>query len=390
MRRTIIIIIEVAILVAIAVWLARRPGDVEIAWQGYIIETSVGVLLLAVLALLAVVVLLYRLWIAVRRAPGAFGRARSSSRRERGYQALTQGMVAVAAGDAEAARKHSRKANDLLNEPPLTMLLSAQTAQLNGDEQAAHNYFEAMLNRPETEFLGLRGLLTQALRKRDPVRALDLAHRARSLRPKTPWVQRTSFELEVTLRRWTEAMVSLDEAVRLKAVEPADANRYRAAILMERSREAEANGSTDYAIDLAHRAVGRAPEFVPAVNREARLLASVGRRKHAARLIEKSWGRTPHRALAEAYGLIAPENEDGLDRVKRFERLHKLQPDHPESLIALGEAELAARLWGAARSHLTRAEAAMDPPTRRIYRLLAEGIEGETPMPPLKIGRAHV
>ena len=45
--------------------------------------------------------------------------------------------------------------------------LAAQAAQLNGDELAARKYFTAMLDRPETRFLGLRGLLTQALKTGD-------------------------------------------------------------------------------------------------------------------------------------------------------------------------------------------------------------------------------
>ena len=84
-----------------------------------------------------------------------------------GYRALTQGMVAVAAGDAEEAQKLARKADALLAEPPLTLLLSAQAAQLNGDETARpQRYFTAMLDRAETEFLGLRGLIMQALKRR--------------------------------------------------------------------------------------------------------------------------------------------------------------------------------------------------------------------------------
>jgi len=45
--RIAIYIIEVAVVVAIAVWLAERPGLVQIEWQGYRIETSVGILALA-------------------------------------------------------------------------------------------------------------------------------------------------------------------------------------------------------------------------------------------------------------------------------------------------------------------------------------------------------
>src|SRR5438094_5598402 len=169
---------------AAAVFLADRPGRVDIVWQGWQIETSVGVLVAAaVLAALAVWLLVSGLWL-VFSVPRRLVRSRRERRRRAGYRALAQGMVAVAAGDAQEAQRYARKADVLLAEPPLTLLLSAQAAQLKGDEDAARKYFAAMLNRPETEFLGLRGLLTQALRRGEENSALRLAERAHTMRPK--------------------------------------------------------------------------------------------------------------------------------------------------------------------------------------------------------------
>ena len=65
--------------------------------------------------------------------------------------------------------------------------LAAQTAQLGGDEDAARRYFTAMLEKPETAFLGLRGLLMQAMKAGDRAEALSLARRAYEERPNTPW-----------------------------------------------------------------------------------------------------------------------------------------------------------------------------------------------------------
>src|SRR5262249_57792128 len=96
--------------------------------------------------------------------PRRCARGGADNRRRKAYRALTQGMVAVAAGDAGEARRQAKLAGTLLNDPPLTLLLAAQAAQLDGDERAAEKYFRAMLDRPETAFLGLRGLLMQSLK----------------------------------------------------------------------------------------------------------------------------------------------------------------------------------------------------------------------------------
>ena len=81
----------------------------------------------------------------------------------RGYKALTQGMVAVAAGDAQEARRQARKAENFLADPPLTMLLSAQAAQLSGDDKAAGKFFKKMSERKDTKYLGIHGMLNQAI-----------------------------------------------------------------------------------------------------------------------------------------------------------------------------------------------------------------------------------
>src|ERR1700736_2249975 len=160
-------IFTVAVVVAAAVFLADRPGRVDIIWQGWQIETSVGVLVAAaVLAALVVWLLVSMLWLIIS-SPRRMLRSRRARQRRAGYRALAQGMVAVAAGDAQDAQRLARRSDVLLAYPPLTLLLSAQAAQLDGDEGAAKRFFTAMLERRETEFLGLRGLLNQALREGD-------------------------------------------------------------------------------------------------------------------------------------------------------------------------------------------------------------------------------
>ena len=62
------------------------------------------------------------------------------------------------------------------------MLLSAQAAQLSGDEKAAGRFFKAMTEEPETRYLGLSGQLRQALQDGDHSNALHLAEEASNLR----------------------------------------------------------------------------------------------------------------------------------------------------------------------------------------------------------------
>jgi len=156
------------------VWLLDRPGSVVLDWQGYRAETSIAVLFGLVIGIAFATAQGYRIWLFLCRVPSQMTEAWRQRRKQQGYQALTKGMVAVSAGDAEEAIRSVKRAEVLLNEPPLTMLLSAQAAQLNGDEKAAEIFFKAMAENSETEFLGIRGLLGQAVKRDDTREALNL------------------------------------------------------------------------------------------------------------------------------------------------------------------------------------------------------------------------
>lgn len=371
-------IVVMALLIAGAMFVADRPGTVSLAWQGWRVDTSVAVLVLGVVLLAMIAAGLFHLLRLILRGPHMFARGRRERRRRRGYRALSQGMVAVAAGDPAEAKRFARQADTLLAEPPLTLLLSAQAAQLNGDEKAAQKYFTAMLDSVETEFLGLRGLIMQALKRNDEAEALRLAERAKALRPKTQWVLASLFELQARAGKWAEAEATLAIASRRKALPAGDSERHRAVMLYEQSTTALAENRDRDAVRLVAKAHALAPGFVQAAARYAELLGAAGHTRHARKVIETAWEHTPHPDLATAYeALLADERP--LQRLKRFETLAARKRDHIESHLALAGAALKAKLWGEARRHLGNAGGREDnlAPSPRVARLMAELEEAE-------------
>ncbi len=348
-------------LAAAAVFLVDNPGRVDIVWQGWQIDTSIGVLVAAaVLAALAVALVLWLLSL-IFRSPRAYLRRRRERRRRAGYQALTRGMVAVAAGDPQEARRYARRAEALLADPPLTLLLSAQAAQISGDELAAKKFFKAMLDRPETEFLGLRGLLNQAMRDGDRRTARILAERAAAKRPNTAWAISTLFDLEAREQRWDEARLALERAAAKRSIPPETARHHRGVILYELSRTAAAAGDRQQALARAAEARSLTPDLATPAAHYARLLLAQGKVGRATRAAERAWRTAPHPELAQVYGEIQ-KSEAPLARVARFQRLAAQNPAARESHLVLAEAALAAELWGEARRHLERALDADPPP----------------------------
>ena len=178
MIRIVVFLIIVGALALGVAWLADRPGDVVVTWQGLRIETSLMVLGAALLAGMAVLALLWSLLSAILRSPFMLRRHLHHRRGERAYEAISRGLIAVGAGDLAAARKHAAEVKRIAPAEPLALLLSAQSAQLGGDRAAADSIFRAMAGRDDTKALGLHGLYVEARRRGDHASAHAFAEEA--------------------------------------------------------------------------------------------------------------------------------------------------------------------------------------------------------------------
>ena len=367
--RVLIWFIVAAVVMLGAVWLAERPGTLTAEWRGWRIDTSVGVVLVVVLLLMLAGIALWLTYRSIVGAPGAFLEGWGDSRKRRGYRELTQGLAAVAAGDGVEAQKHARKAEALLSEPALTLLLSAQAAQLTGDREAAAKTFTAMLEDDQMAFLGLRGLISQSLRDGDQVRALDYAERAFKLRPQTPWVVHSLFDMQAQIGEWKSAQATLEAGLRTKVITQNKGRTLKALLLVERSRAAEHEAQDADALALAREAFGLAPERIAVSRRLAEAQLKSGDARRAMKTLERGWALSPHPDLAELYLKASAEN-DPLKRVGVVRKLTAQKPDDLESQLVLAQTALDAGLWGEARRYLQTA-GGTNPPVR-VCRLMAE------------------
>ncbi len=372
MLRLIGFLLAVAIAAAGLAWLADRPGELMVHWQGYEIETSV---FRAIVLLVTLIVILLGAWSLLRHAwhsPAVVGSLMAKRRQKLGIDALSSGMIALGAGDRAAAMRSAIQARKSLPNEPLTHLLRAQAAQLSGDRTTARRIFEAMLATPDTEQLGLRGLYLEAQREGETEAALHFAERAVALNPKLAWAVDALFDLQCRQSDWAGALETLGVARKQGHIERAKADRKRAVLLAAQAQSAE-ESDPERALTLALEAHGLAPDLVPAAAIAGRLLAARGNTPRAAKILQRTWSRSPHPDLATAYAYarIGDSPRDRLDRVKQ---LAALSPNSLEGPIAEATAAIEARQYDAAR-------AALEPLlpgrlTQRVATLMAR-IEGE-------------
>ena len=210
-----------------------------------------------------------------------------------------------------------------------------------------------MLEHKDTEILGLRGLLAQAIKDGDRETALKLARRAYLRRPHTPWVLSTLFDLQTQAGLWSEALSTVGDMARHRVIDKATATRRRAILFHQEAAAIRAKGRPYAALEMMQKAHKRLPSLAPIAVQAAGLAAELNKPRQARKMLEASWRQEPHPEIARAYAGLDGK-EQPADRLKQVERLHQLNPEHVASDLALAEHALAARQWSD-RAHGARA-----------------------------------
>ncbi len=365
MIRVVLFLIVVGALSFGVAWLADRPGDVAITWQGFRIETSLMVLGAALLAALVILALLWSLIRAVLRSPFVLANFMQHRRGVRAYAAISNGLIAVGSGDLGAARKFTAEVNRIAPGEPLALLLSAQAAQLTGDRDGAERAFRIMASRADTKAIGLHGLFVEAQRRDDLASARAYAEEAARTAPSLGWAGQAVLEFRCATGDWAGALALLERSK--SALDKASYRRQRAVMLTARAL-ADEDTDRGNAKLFAIEATKLAPTLVPAAALAGRLLAEGGETRKASRIIGKAWSANPHPELARTFSELR-SGDSARDRLSRIEALAKKAPGHVEGALAIARAALDAREFAKARSALAPCLAA---PTKRIALLMAE------------------
>ncbi len=357
-------------------WLADRPGDLSLVWEGQLYQTRLIVAAAILIALIAAVMIVWWFIRLIWTSPHSVTRYFRARKRDRGYQALSTGLIAAGAGNALLARKMAARTRGLIraDQEPLINLLEAQAALIEGKNDEARQKFELMANDPETRELGLRGLYLEAKRLGAHEAARQYAEKAADQAPYLPWAAQATLEYRSQAGRWDDAIKLLDQQKVAHVVDKTTANRQRAVLLTARANdrlESDPNGARDDALA----ALKLVADFVPAALIAAKALFREDKVRKAASMLEQVWKTHPHPEIGKAY-VRARSGDSVTDRLKRAERLEAIRPNNVEALLLTAKAALDAGDFSKARN---KAEAAARIDAREgAFLLLADIEEAET------------
>jgi HemY protein len=338
-------------------------------------------------AAIVLAVLVVAIWLAIRLAglliavfkflngdETAISRWFDRNRERKGYEALSEGMVALASGEGQVAMSKAARAERFLGKPELTNLLTAQAAEMTGDKRKATEVYRKLLGDDRTRFVGVRGIMKQKLAEGDTDTAMKLAEKAFALKPRHVEMQDVLLKLQAGAGDWKGARETLGAKLKYGAL-PRDVHRRRDAVLaLSEARDVFAEGQDIEAREAAVEANRLSPDLIPAAVMAAERYMEAGKPRYANRVLAKAWEAQPHPDLAAAFAAIEPE-ESPKQRLARFRALTKHQPGHPETVMLLTELYIATQQYGEARRVLGDLPEAS--PSQRALTLMAAIERGE-------------
>ena len=358
---------------ALIAWLVSLPGTAMIEIAGYKMQPRLGMAAFLVAAGLAAVIMAWSILRRILDAPRYFAKLNRDRRRDLGVAALSDGFIALQAGDPNRARVLAREARSNLPRNHAAQLLEARSDLALGDMQSAREHYRALISNKKTAVAALAGLYEQARTQGRTDAALNFAQKAVAMSPQTRWASDAVLDDLTRHAKWEDALARVAAETAVTRDEKMVKRRKQAVLETALARDI-ADTDPLVALDHALVALKLVPDFVPAALIAARIQSHRGETRRAMSLLRRVWRATSHPHLATLYANAQP----GAAAVDRLKRVHELIDTPPPSLpaaIVLARAAIDAFDWSAARSALANYSSAN--PTQTVCLLMAEIEEGQ-------------
>jgi HemY protein len=347
MRSGILFVAALALGAFGAHFLLDDSGYVLIDIRGYSVEMSVPGLVLGLILLYALIRLAVRLWRVPRRVGQAAGRYRDN----RSRQQLTDGLLALAEGDAAKGERLLGRGAHRSDAPVVHYLTAARAAQQQGADERRDDWLKLALEQDSEDAVVV--LLTQAelqLERQQLEAALATLQRLESRTPGNGRALALLAQVYRRLERWDDLESILPRLSKTSSLGPAELSSVRHEVTRALLARAAAEGDADGVEAIwkkQPKATQAQPEMVTAY---ARAVFRCGDHDRLEKTLRKSLKTSWNPALVEVYGEL--QTRDPHTPLAHAEAWLTRKGDDPVLLLAAARLCIRNQLWGKARSYL--------------------------------------
>ena len=349
MIRFLFILFQFIVLLIIASWSIRYSKPVSFVFNEITITTSTSVFLIGLLIIIIVALLLQRFVFFLKQSSQKYRFYRERSIYQKGYNSFLQGMIAIANKDFDKAIIESKNINKYLKDKSLSLLLKSESLKIEKKFNELNNVYEEMLNNPNTNLLGLRGLMEQNLRAQDYHHAFVYGEKLFHLNPRIDRLYETLVNIIGKTKNWHKFLQINDQSLQYKIInkmtyaENKSIAFYEIAKIKQHSIERES-------IDLMEKALKLRENFPPYVSFYIQILINDNKLEKAKKVLKKTWTTLSHPCLKNEIKILAKAMKISYFGMAKF--ITANSSDNPESRILLTETLIEEQNWTDARNQI--------------------------------------
>ncbi|MBX4335951.1 heme biosynthesis protein HemY [Bartonella raoultii] len=352
-------------------WVANHNGIFVLTFLHLRFSASLLTVLSLLILFVGILVLLWLLLSALFSIPHSLFHYFDKRNQKRGYEALSQGILAAFAGDGLLAQKMEARVVKYLakKQEPLAKLLQAQTLSLQNNSLRAIAVYEEMRKEPQTKLVGLYGLFREAMKSKAYEAAQQYAEEALALSPTVLWAHKTVLDRLSAEGEWDKALTLFEKAQKtLPRSLRSSAERHHVQVLL-------LSGKALHLFETkpmeARKAILKAykldPDFIPVIIITADILYKLNETRKADKMIIAAWQKNPHPDLGKLY---LKKEKGAAGRLKKAKTLASYNRDTFESAFLIAKAALDAGEIALAREQAQKA--LQYHPRESVYLLLAD------------------
>lgn len=326
----------ICLIVVPVVWLSNSPGEVQIVWKGFLVETNVLGLLSVVFFLCISFTTIYMFYTKIKNFPRQVSLRRKEKNINLARNTLADLTIAMSKNDIKSLENNARKIKKQLGENIFSTYLIAISAIRDNDYKKAKKYLDILIKNKKASFVGYKNLAVISVKQNQDKNALKYLKKAHALDKTNSWVSENLSLLLAKGGNWTGASDVLKLA------------DYNSNPELQKKR-------VYFMIESGHDLVDD-PKLsmasIPSVLRLIDFYTKKNDEKRASEIIAKTWKQYQFLEMIKIF--LKQDKFNVKIALKRFKMVYNAirHIDSDETKLALATSALDAKLWGKTKFYL--------------------------------------
>ena len=354
-----------SILGFLTIWLKKEPGNISIEWHGWLLETSIPILIIGSITIFLLVTFIY---IAIKRLfylPKNIHKTITRNKINKATIALNNAFSAKSMNEIELAKKFSNKAKKL-NNTPLKLLLDMDISEYYNDDNK--NILTNMLSHSETKLLAIKKLTNIYIKENNISKAIETIQLTPKSNKTPNWFFYKFLQLNIIDNNWKNIFETLNHISKYTDISSKDYKILQGNIYLAKAINLnEANHKAE-SLDNVNQALKFIPSFPSAIVLKANLLHNKNPRL-CVDFLKSSWKHFSHPDLANFICEIN-YNKTNASILKIIKEIIKSGNNNYNNNLLLAKGAIKANSWTTAREAINNIP--KENWTKNTYIMMAE------------------